>query len=143
MTPSSTSASVTLSEAPATDLYAGFKRALTVAMVLNVIVGLVELLFPGFVVDLLGLPPALSTVWVRYSGLFLIILTGTYLPLRLFPEANLYLAHYVIGLRFVFVVFFLCAGGGFLWFAAYDAIFGVWLATTYWRAFQAEIMANP
>ncbi len=65
------------------------------------------------------------------------------MPLRLFPEANRYLAHYVIALRFVFVVFFLWAGGGFLWFALFDAIFGLWLATTYWRAFKAEIMANP
>lgn len=138
-----TSSSLALPAAPATNLYAGFKRALTVAMVLNVLVGLAELLFPSTIVDILGLPPALSTVWVRYSGLFLIILTGTYLPVRLFPEANRYLAHYVIALRFVFVVFFLCAGGGFLWFAVYDAVFGVWLAATHWRAFQAEIMANP
>ncbi len=138
-----TSSSPAVSAAPPTDLYADFKSALTVAMVLNVFVGLMELLFPSTVVDLLGLPPALSTEWVRYSGLFLIILTGTYVPLRLFPEANRYLAHYVIALRFVFVVFFLWAGGGFLWFALFDAIFGLWLATTYWRAFKAEIMANP
>jgi len=138
-----TATSLAYSTAPATDLYADFKRALTVAMVLNVFIGLMEILFPSFVVGLLGLPPALSTVWVRYAGLFLIILTGTYVPLRLFPEANQYMAHYVIGLRFVFVVFFLFAGGGFLWFAAFDAIVGLWLATTYWRAYKAEIMANP
>ncbi len=138
-----TTSSLALPAAPATDLYAGFKRVLTVAIVLNVLVGLAELVFPSTVVDILGLSPALSTVWVRYSGLFLIILTGTYLPARLFPEANRYLALYVIALRFVFVVFFLFAGGGFFWFAVYDAIFGVWLAATYWRSFQAEIMANP
>lgn len=138
-----TSSSLAYSTAPATDLYADFKRALTVAMVLNVLVGLMEILFPSFVVDLLGLPPALSTVWVQYAGLFLIILTGTYVPLRLFPEPNQYMAHYVIGLRFVFVVFFLFVGGGFLWFALFDAIFGIWLAITYWRAFKAEIMAHP
>ena len=137
------SSSLALPAAPATDLYAGFKRVLTVAMVANVLVGLLELLFPSTVVDILGLPPALSTVWIRYSGLFLIILTGTYLPVRLFPEANRYLAHYVIALRFVFAVFFLFAGGGFFWFAVYDAVFGVWLAATYWRAFRAEIMGNP
>ena len=139
MTPSS----LAYSDVPATDLYVDFKRALTVAMVLNVLVGLTEILFPSFVIDLLGLPPALSTVWVQYAGLFLIILTGTYLPVRLFPEANRYMAHYVIGLRFVFVVFFLFAGGGFLWYALFDVIFGLWLAITYWRAFKAEIMAKP
>ena len=138
-----TSSSTAVSAAPPTDLYADFKSALTVAMTLNVFVGLMELLFPSTVVHLLGLPPALSIEWVSYAGLFLIILTGTYVPLRLFPEANLYMAHYVIGLRFVFVVFFLWAGGGFLWFALFDAIFGIWLATTYWRGFQAELMANP
>lgn len=137
------SSSLAYSTAPATDLYASFKGALTVAMILNLVVGLVELLFPSTVVHILGLPPALSTEWVRYSGLFLIILTGTYVPLRLVPEANRYMAHYVIGLRFAFVVFFLFAGGGFLWFALYDIIFGLWLATTYWRGFKAEIMANP
>ncbi len=138
-----TATSLAYSTAPATDLYADFKRALTVAMVANVLVGLLELLFPSFVVDLLGLPPALSTEWVQYGGMFLIILTGTYLPVRLFPDANRYLAHYIIALRFVFVVFFLFAGGGFFWFALFDAVFGLWLATTYWRAFKAEIMANP
>ena len=121
MTSSSTSPSLALSAAPSTDLYAGFKRALVIAMVANVVVGLVELLFPGFVIEFLGLPPALSPVWVRYAGLFLIVLTGTFLPVWLFPEANRYLAHYVIALRFVFAVFFLFAGGGFLWFALYDA----------------------
>jgi hypothetical protein len=143
MTSSSTSASLALSAAPSTDLYSGFKRALVIAMVANVLVGLVELLFPGFVIEFLGLPPALSTVWVRYAGLFLIVLTGTFLPVWLFPEANRYLAHYVIALRFVFAIFFVFAGGGFLWFALYDLVFGIWLATTYWRAFQAELMANP
>lgn len=137
------SSSPAYSMAQATDLYAGFKRALTVAMVLNVVIGLLEILFPSFIVDLLGLPPALSIVWVQYAGVFLIILTGTYIPPRLFPEANQYMAHYVIGLRFVFVIFFLFAGGGFLWFALYDAVFGLWLAITYWRAFKAEIAARP
>ena len=138
-----TVSSLVMTAAPATDLYAGFKRVLTAAIVLNVLVGLSLLAVPAWVVDLVALPPALSLVWVRYVGLFLLILTGTYVGLRLHPEANRFMANYAIALRFVFVVFFVFAGGGFLWFALYDAVFGVLLAVTYRRAFRTEVMANP
>lgn len=138
-----TDSSLVMTAAPATDLYATFKRVLTVAIAMNVLVGLSLLAAPAWVVDLVELPPALSLVWVRYIGLFLLILTGAYVGLRLNPEANRFMANYAIALRFVFVIFFLFAGGGFLWFALYDAVFGILLAVTYRRAFRAEVMANP
>ncbi len=138
-----TSAHTAMSSVMPVNVYAGFKRVLTLGIVLNILVGLALICYPAKVVDLLDLPSPGTLVWVRYIGVFLIILSGTHLPLRLHPPAYRFLGVYAILLRFLFVIFFLWAGGGFLWFALYDGVFGLLLATTYRRASRKELMAYP
>lgn len=125
------------------DPMAAYKRVLTIGMVLNVLGGLWMIVAPGSFTAFLNMDPVYPLAWVRYAGVSLIVLTGTYIPVRLLPLANRFLAAYGIALRFVFVLFFVLAGGGFLWFALFDFIFGVLLFVTYWRGWLRDLMAKP
>ncbi len=123
--------------------YRAFKRVMTLGIILNVAIGIWLLAAPEHFVELLQLPVDPTHVWNRYAGMLLIILTGTYGSLVMFPHANTYMAAYAILLRFAFVVFFLIIGSGFYVFAIYDVIFGVLIAATYWRGFRTDLMAKP
>lgn len=129
--------------APPAESYQSFKRALTVAIVGDVVVGLALLCVPGWVVTFLGLAPVQPLVWVRCVGLLLLALAVVHTPVRVVPQANGFLAVYVIGLRAALVLFFLIAGGGFLWLALYEVILGGLLAVTFWQSFRRQLMAHP
>lgn len=125
------------------DAYDGYRRVLSAAIVANVVVGFAMLLWPGFVVETLRLAPVHPLAWVRYAGVSILVLTVIYIPVRIAPQANKALGFYTGILRFIFVLLFVCLGGGFYAFALFDALFGVLLLTTYWRAFKTELASFP
>lgn len=133
--------------APPAESYRSFKRALTIAIVADLVVGLALLCLAGWVVEFLGLAPVHPLVWVRCVGLLLLALAVVHAPLRIAPQANAFLATYAIGLRGALFVFFLIAGlvaaGGFLWLALYEVLLGVLLGLTFWRDFRSHLMAQP
>ncbi len=98
---------------------------------------------PEWVAELMNLESVQPIVWVQYIGMMFLVLTGTYLPLLLAPQAYTFMGFYTGILRLILVVFFLFAGGGFLWFALYDGLFGVLLVVSYYRAYIAELMSFP
>lgn len=129
------------------DTYQAFKRWLTLAIIANLLVGLALLLAPLSAVQMIGIDAVYPDIWVRYVGLFLIILTLSYIPIRIMPAVYLPLAFYAVILRVLFVMFFLyaavAANGGFLWFALYDIVFGILLGTSLWTGYRNELMSQP
>ena len=123
--------------------YDAFRRWLRIAMAANVLVGLALLVFPESLRALLALPPAADPIYLRYIGLFIVVLTASYTPAAVFPPAARFLGIYAILVRVVFVIFFLIAGGGFLWFALFDAVFGVILASTFLAGVRDDLAKRP
>jgi hypothetical protein len=123
--------------------FEAFRRWLRIAMAANVVVGLALLIFPDGLRELLSLPAAASAVYLRYIGLFIIVVTLSYTPAAVFPPAARFLGIYATVVRFVFVVFFLIAGGGFLWFALFDAVFGVILFATFLAGVRDDLDKRP
>ncbi len=129
------------------DTYQAFKRWMTLAIIANLVVGLALLLEPLGFVAVIGIDAMYPDIWIRYVGLMLIVLTLSYIPIRLMPPVYLPLAFYAVALRALFVLFFLyaavSASGGFLWFALYDVLFGVLLGTSLWQGYRDELMSRP
>jgi hypothetical protein len=134
-------------QAKPADTYQAFKRWMTLAIVANLLVGLALLLAPLGTLRMIGIDAVYPDIWIRYVGLFLIILTLGYIPIRIMPAAYLPLAFHAVILRVLFVLFFLyaavTASGGFLWFALYDIVFGILLGTSLWEGYRAELMSRP
>ncbi len=135
------------SQAQPLDTYEAFKRALTLAILANLVVGLALLIGPLQTVEFIGMETGHPPIWIRYIGLFMILLTLSYIPIRLMPSVYLPLAFYAVFLRLVFVIFFVLAGfladSGFFWFALYDLAFGVLLGRSLWRGYSEELMSRP
>jgi len=123
--------------------YGDFRRWLRIGMVANVLVGLVLMIFPAAVQDALALPATATSIWLRYIGLFIVVITASYLPAAVYPPAARFIALYAVLVRFAFVVFFLIAGGGFYVFALFDAFFGVMLAWSFLRGLRQDLDKRP
>ncbi len=123
--------------------YQTYHRLLVVSIVANILVALAMVINPAWVADLIDLGPSQPTVWMRYIGMMILVLTGTYLPLIIAPQAYTFMGFYTGILRLVLVLFFVFAGGGFLWFALYDGLFGILLLVSYYRAYITELMSLP
>jgi uncharacterized protein YjeT (DUF2065 family) len=123
--------------------YDAFRRWLRIAMAANVVVGLTLLIIPETVRELLSLPVAASAIYLRYIGLFIVVVTVSYTPAAVFPPAARFLGLYAILVRLVFVVFFLVAGGGFLWFALFDAVFSIILVVTFLAGVRDDLAKRP
>jgi len=96
------------SQAQPLDTYEAFKRALTILA--NLVVGLALLIVPLWTVEFIGMETVQPPIWVRYIGLFMILLTPSHIPIRLMPSVHLPLAFYAVLLRAVFMIFFVLAG---------------------------------
>lgn len=120
-----------------------FRLWLRLAMAVNVVAGLFLLVLPETTSAALSLPPAASPIWIRYAGLFILVITASYIPAAVYPPAARFLALYAVVVRFVFVVFFLIAGGGFLWFALVDGLFGLTLAQKFMTCLREDLELRP
>jgi len=120
---------------------------LPLAILANLVVGLALLIVPLWTVEFIGMETVQPLIWVRYIGLFMILLTLGHIPIRLMPSVHLPLAFYAVFLRVVFVIFFVLAGfladSGFFWFALYDLAFGILLGHSLWQGYSEELMSRP
>ena len=80
--------------------------------------------FPGF-------REPLPVEWVRVTGGMLAVVTLLYMQGLLDPIGARWPNVVGIGARFAMAALYLSLGGGFRWFALFDAVFGVLLAATY------------
>ena len=121
------------------DVFKTFKRILLISMVANIGVAFVMLIFPTWVAEFTGLVVH-PVIWVQYGAMMIIVITGTYVPTLMAPQANTFMGFYVGILRLILLVFFVIAGGGFIYYALFDGLFAVLLLVSYYQAYKAELM---
>jgi hypothetical protein len=102
----------------------------------------VALVSPATFSFFFGFPAPLPADWVRVTGGMLAVVSLLYLQGLVDPLGARWPNFVGIGARFAMSALFLSLGGGFLWFALCDAVFGVLLAITYVRLLQVAPAAS-
>jgi hypothetical protein len=120
-----------------------YRRLLGFNLLLQAAIGLAALAAPVWVAQTLGLPEPLPAGWVRIAGLLLLVVTVLYLPGWIEPVHARWPNMVGIAARAGTALLYLLLGSGFLWLAAFDALFAVLLAVSYTRLLRAELMSLP
>jgi hypothetical protein len=84
-----------------------FKRVMWLGIVANLALALPTIAAPDFMIDRVGLPTATPVLWVRFSGLLLVILSVFYTPAATDIDRYRIVAWFAIGSRAAGVLFFL------------------------------------
>lgn len=125
-----------------------YKRVLVVSLIVQAVIALLAILFPGTLSHLLGLPSATPSGWLRAWGAMLLLVTLLYLPGYIDPVRvrwpNVIGILGRVGTALLFLLLGLGTGlRGFLWLALIDGAFATALVVTYFRLFRAELMSRP
>jgi hypothetical protein len=100
-----------------------FQRVMWVGIVANVALALPALLWPAQMLELSGLPDAAPLVWVRFSGLLLILLSSFYVPAALDCRRARVSAWLSTAGRLAGVIFFLSQARDYWLLGLYDFAF--------------------
>ena len=119
------------------------RRVLGLALVLQVIIGALFLFCPAFSLGFIGLPAGAENPWPSIWGATLIFVTVMQIPGALNPVHQRYPNLIAVLGRALMVATFVAHGGQFLWFAAFDAVFGVLIYLSFRRLVIAELMSRP
>lgn len=119
-----------------------FRRALRVGLVLDALLGLGLLLWPGGLASLLGLGQP-ADPWSRAAGLMVLGLAAFTLPALIRPLRHRFATLLSTAMRGALGLLFLTAGGGFLWLCLYEAALAAAQGVLYWRAWLADLMSKP
>ncbi len=113
-----------------------FSGIVWLGVIINILLSIIALFSPEKLLEVVNLEPAIPTVWVRFSGNLLILLSLFYIP----PAINLY--HYrtnawlAVFCRFVGLFFFLTQPRDYLIFGLFDISFGVPEGILLWLALK-------
>lgn len=123
---------------------ANYERVLRIVILINGLLGLVLLFWPGLVAgDSLEHGGGAST-WGRGTGLFLILLSLALLPAAIFAIANRYLALLAAAAQIVLGLFFAFSGAHLAWLlAVYLFVAAYLLFAAFWRGFQQYLTSKP
>lgn len=113
------------------------------ALLLQLVIGALFLLFPSFCLRTVGLDVAMGPEWPSIWGATLIFVTTMQIPGALNPVQQRYSNIIAVLGRGLMVLTFVTHGGPFLWFAAFDLVFGVLIALGFRRLVIAELMTRP
>jgi hypothetical protein len=102
-----------------------YRRLIWVGIAVNLVTAGAAVMYPAWVLALLGLEPAAPLVWPRFAGFLLILLSGFYVLAGLDPVRNSFAAIFAVVCRFGGVLSFVLIGGGYIIFAAYDLLLGL------------------
>jgi len=119
-----------------------YRRVLGVNLALIAGYVALALAWPAMLSHFPGFREPLPAEWVRVTGGMLAVVSLLYLQGLLDPIGARWPNLVGIGARFAMAALFLSLGGGFLWFALFDAVFGVLLALTYFRLPRAAPLAR-
>ena len=120
-----------------------YRRLLQVSIALNILIALFVLIWPGGFTSLLNLPDAYPAAWPRLWAALWIGVNLLYIPGAISPLTTRYPNVLGIVIRLAVALLFLLQGGGFLWMALYEAVFGLALLVTYRSALRANLMSKP
>lgn len=110
-----------------------YRRVLGVNLVLVAGYVALALASPASLAYFPGFREPLPVEWVRVTGGMLAVVSLLYLQGLLDPIGARWPNIVGIGARFAMAALFAALGGGFLWFALFDAVFGVLLALAYFN----------
>ena len=113
------------------------------ALILQLIIGAIFLFCPSYALGVVGLDKAMGPEWPSIWGATLIFVTTMQIPGWLDPVTQRYPNVIAVLGRGMMVLTFLSHGGPFLWFAAFDAVFGILLALGFRRVVITELMTRP
>jgi hypothetical protein len=121
-----------------------FRRLYAVSLALHGLIAAAGVLFPVWIVGLIGMQPSADAVpWIRVWGGLVLVTSLFQVPGLLDPiDGRIVVIIGIVG-RFAMALLFLFLGGAFLWLAALDGLFGIVLLVTFQRLIVAEIMTRP
>ncbi|MEP2028571.1 MAG: hypothetical protein ABJI96_07670 [Paracoccaceae bacterium] len=119
------------------------RRVFGLALALQIIIGALFLFCPVFALGVVGLPAAAENPWPSIWGATLIFVTVMQIPGVLNPVHQRYPVLIAVLGRALMVATFVAHGGHYLWFAAFDAVFGILIYLCFRRLVIAELMSRP
>ncbi len=119
------------------------RRLFGFVLALQIVIGGLFLFCPAFSLGVVGLPAAAENPWPSIWGATLIFVTVMQIPGALDPVRQRYPNVIAVLGRALMVATFVSHGGPFLWFAAFDAVFGVLIYLSFHRLVVAELMSRP
>jgi hypothetical protein len=120
-----------------------YRALLLAVLIVQVLAGLVALIWPACVSDWFAVPSLPPHAWLRALGLLMVFAAAFCVPGWANPAFARYPNAVGIAEHFAFAILYLCLGGNFLAVAAYELIVAVALAVTYQRLLAAELMSRP
>ncbi len=119
------------------------RRLFGIVLALQIVIGALFLFCPAFSLGVVGLPAGAENPWPSVWGATLIFVTVMQIPGALDPVRQRYPNVIAVLGRALMVATFVAHGGPFLWFAAFDAVFGVLIFLSFRRLVIAELMTRP
>ncbi len=135
--------SVSWTRAQADERIKTHRRVFGLALGLQLVIGALFLFFPAFSLGVVGLPAGAENPWPSVWGATLIFVTVMQIPGALDPVHQRFPNVIAVLGRLLMVLTFVTHGGPFLWFAAFDAIFGALIFVCFRRLVTAELMSRP
>lgn len=120
-----------------------YRNLLLAVLIVQAAGGLLALIFPAFVADLLAVPSLPPNAWLRALGLTMIFMAAFCVPGYINPVFMRYPNVLGIAEHAAFALLYLCIGGGFLLLAVFELAATIALAVTYQRLIGAELMSRP
>lgn len=121
-----------------------FARTLKVMIVINVLIGLLFLIWPEALTESSAGYIGYETTWARGLGLMLILFSFALVPAAILPLTNRYLALLAAFTQSLLGIYFLCAGPNLRWLLViYAFVVAYLLLATFWRGFRDDLMARP
>jgi hypothetical protein len=99
-----------------------FRRVMWLGILANLALALPTIAAPDFMIDRVGLPTATPVLWVRFSGLLLVILSVFYTPAATDIDRYRIVAWFAIGSRAAGVLFFM-PQATYRMFGLFDGVF--------------------
>lgn len=135
--------SIGSTRAEAKSRVAHHRRLFLIVLILQVVIGVLFLLFPTFSLSVLGLPASMGPQWPSIWGATLTFLSVIQLPGALDPLNNRYINIIAVLGRLLMVLTFLSYGGPFIVMALFDLVFGALIYFGFRRAVIAELQTRP
>ena len=125
-------------------MMANYERVLRIVILIDGLLGLVLLLWPGLVAGSPLEHGGGASTWERGAGLFLILLSLALLPAAVFALANRYLALFAAMVQVLLGLFFAFSGAHLGWLLAiYLFVAAYLLFAAFWRGFRQYLMSKP
>ncbi len=115
-----------------------YRLVLGLSILLNIVVGIIILIWPDQFTGLLGQPEPFPKTWPRHWGAQLLAITLLYLPGLWQPREHTWPNWLGIGIRLSFSAFFIMQGDGFVPMGIYDGVSGLALLATYIPALRSR-----